>query len=221
MNNITGKSLSLALLATAALAACGGGDSGGGTSAGTVPTQSCAETGVDAKYACQTGATEPLYAYQWALKQATSFFAAFGLVANGATDIHVEDVHTAGIKGQGVNVLVLDDGVDIHNEDLAANVNGAMTHNFDDGSSDPTPADTPANITAAHGTNVAGIIAAAQNGIGVMGIAPRATLGGARYLTAGADVNAAYGGADWSKNAHIINASFGANPAAPIGRLHR
>lgn len=222
---MTGKTLALTLLAAAALAACGGGDSPSSTASnvgsnggngGNIPVSGCAETGVDAKYACQTGSTEPLYAYQWALKQATSFFAAFGLVANGTTDINVEDAHTAGIKGQGVNVLVLDDGVDIHNEDLSANVNASMTHNFDDGSADPTPADIPANINDAHGTNVAGIIAAAQNGKGVMGIAPRATLGGARFLVANQDIPAAYGGADWSKNAHIINASYGANPPTPM-----
>ena len=179
MKDITGKSLALTLFATVALAACGGGDSGsntasngGNTSGNTPPASTCAETGVDAKYACQTGSTEPLYTYQWALKQATSFFAAFGLVANGTTDINVEDAHKAGIKGQGVNVLVLDDGIDVHNEDLFANANSDMTHNFDDGLNDPTPADNPANINDAHGTNVAGIIAAAQNGKGVMGIAP-------------------------------------------------
>lgn len=219
---MTGKTLVLTLLAAAALTACGGGDSSSNTASnagntgGNTPVSGCAETGVDAKYACQTGSTEPLYAYQWALKQATSFFAAFGLVANGTTDINVEEAHTAGIKGQGVNVLVLDDGVDIRNEDLAANVNTSMTYNFDNQSTDPTPADVPANIDDAHGTNVAGIIAAAQNGKGVMGIAPRATLGGARYLVANQDINAAYGGADWSKNAHIINASYGGNPSTPV-----
>ncbi|WP_316665284.1 S8 family serine peptidase [Ralstonia psammae] len=228
MKDITGKTLALTLFATLALAACGGGDSGsttasnagntgGNTGGNTPPASTCAETGVDAKYACQTGSTEPLYAYQWALKQATSFFAAFGLVANGTTDIDVEDAHKAGIKGQGVNVLVLDDGIDVHNEDLFANANSNMTHNFDDGSNDPTPEDIPANINDAHGTNVAGIIAAAQNGKGVMGIAPRATLGGARYIgAANPDTTAAYGGADWSKNGHIINASYGANPPSPL-----
>lgn len=224
MKDITGKTLALTLFATVALAACGGADSGsntasngGNTGGNTPPASTCAETGVDAKYACQTGSTEPLYAYQWALKQATSFFAAFGLVANGTTDIDVEDAHKAGIKGQGVNVLVLDDGIDVHNEDLFANANSDMTHNFDDGSNDPTPADIPANIKDAHGTNVAGIIAAAQNGKGVIGIAPRATLGGARFIgAANPDTTAAYGGADWSKNGHIINASYGANPQAPL-----
>lgn len=225
MKDITGKTLALTLFATVALAACGGGDSGnstannGGNNNGgnTPPASTCAETGVDAKYACQTGSTEPLYAYQWALKQATSFFAAFGLVANGTTDINVEDAHRAGIKGQGVNVLVLDDGIDVHNEDLYANANSDMTYNFDDHSSDPTPADIPANVGAAHGTNVAGIITAAQNGKGVMGIAPRATLGGARFLIAPLpDTTVAYGGANWSKNAHLINASYGDNPTAPF-----
>lgn len=217
MKHTTGKALPLTLLAAVALAACGGGGSDSGNTNANVDTRStCAEAGVDAKYACQTGATEPLYPYQWALKQATSFFAAFTGVANGSTDINVEPVHTAGIKGQGVNVLVLDDGIDVNNEDLVSNVNRSMTYNFDDGSNDPTPANTSDNIEAAHGTNVAGIIAAAQNGKGVMGIAPRVTLGGARYLVENPDEVQAYGGAAWSKNAAIINASYGANPPAPL-----
>ncbi|MGC3030383.1 S8 family peptidase [Burkholderia sp. DN3021] len=227
---MTRKMLILTLLAAAALSACGGvdapstdastgsgsgGSGSGGGGGGTTPS-GCAETGIDPKYACQTGSTEALYTYQWALKQATSFFAAFGLVANGTTDINVESVHAAGIKGQGVNVLVLDDGLEVRHEDLAPNVNASMTYNFYDGSTDPTPPDTAANIDTAHGTNVAGIIAAAQNGKGVMGIAPRVTLGGARYTgAANADNNEAYGGADWSKGAHVINASYGANPLAP------
>ncbi|MCZ2497632.1 S8 family serine peptidase [Xylophilus sp. Kf1] len=129
----------------------------------------------------------------------------------GGSDLNVEVAHTAGIKGQGVKVLVLDDGVDIANEDLAANVDPTMTYNFETGTTDPTPS----AVGDAHGTNAAGIIAAAQNGKGVMGIAPRVTLGGARFLTDKADTLQAYGGASWSKNADIINASFGANPAEP------
>lgn len=174
--------ISLTLLAAAALAACGGDNpenaaANAQTPAAPTPTpvppaSACAETGVDAKFACQTGATEPLYIYQWALRQATSYFKSFSGIADGVTDLNVEDVHAAGIKGQGVNVLVLDDGVDIGNEDLAANVNRLMTYNFDDGTNNPTPANIPENIKEAHGTHVAGIISAAQNGKGVIGIAP-------------------------------------------------
>ena len=185
------------------LVSCGG-DSGSSS------TSSCAETG---PYACQTGATEPLYTYQWALNAAQSFFASYTLVSDGTTDLNVEAVHKQGIKGQGVNVLVLDDGVEINHEDLKDNVNPSMTWNFQNNNTDPTPT----AIDDAHGTNVAGIIAAVQNGIGVMGIAPRVTLGAAgdaRKVNT-AQEYAAFGGAPWSINAHIINFSLGGNPKVP------
>ena len=177
-------------------------------------TSSCSESG---PYACQTGATEPLYTYQWALNAAQSFFAGYRLVADGFTDLNVEAVHKQGIKGQGINVMVLDSGIEINHIDLKANINPAMTWNFETGTSDPMP---PSSDTdGAHGTNVAGMIAAAQNGIGVMGVAPRATLGGARYIdgyarTANQEVEA-YGGAGWSKDTDVFNASFGSAPPLP------
>jgi len=187
------------------LVSCGG-DSGSSS------TSSCAETGL---YACQTGATEPLYTYQWALNAAQSFFASYTPVSDGTTDLNVDTVHKQGIKGQGVNVLVLDDGVEINHEDLKDNVNPSMTWNFQNNNTDPTPS----NPQDAHGTNVAGIIAAVQNGIGVMGVAPRVTLGAAgkmdKELNA-AQQYAAFGGAPWSINAHIINYSLGDNPKKPV-----
>ena len=177
---------------------------------GSSDTASCSETG---PYACQTGATEPLYTYQWALKSTTSFFTSYTGVSDGTTDLNVEAVHAQGIKGQGVNVLVLDDGVDINHEDLKANVNTSMTWNFQNNNTDPTPT----AINDAHGTNAAGIIAAAQNGIGVMGIAPRVTLGAAGDMLS---VNAleyilSFGGAPWSVNAHVINYSMSASSSVP------
>ena len=187
------------------LVSCGG-DSGSSS------TSSCAETG---PYACQTGATEPLYTYQWALNAAQSFFASYTLVSDGTTDLNVDAVHKQGIKGQGVNVLVLDNGVEINHEDLKDNVNPSMTWNFQNNNSDPTPSGSSPD---AHGTNAAGIIAAVQNGIGVMGIAPRVTLGAAgdaRILNT-AQEYAAFGGAPWSINAHVINFSIGRNPIPPL-----
>jgi subtilisin family serine protease len=186
------------------LSACGGSNS---------TTSSCAETG---PYACQTGATEPLYTYQWALNAAQSYFAGFSEVADGSTDLNVEAVHRQGIKGQGVNVMVLDDGLDINHIDLKANVDPSMTWNFQTNTTDPTPT----GIDEAHGTSVAGMIAAAQNGIGVMGIAPRVTLGGAKFFgfTNGATANQveAYGGAIWSKNTDVFNASYAISPLIPL-----
>ena len=187
------------------LVSCGG-DSGSSS------TSSCSETG---PYACQTGATEPLYTYQWALNAAQSFFASYTLVSDGTTDLNVDAVHKQGIKGQGVNVLVLDNGVEINHEDLKDNVNPSMTWNFQNNNSDPTPSGSSPD---AHGTNAAGIIAAVQNGIGVMGIAPRVTLGAAgdaRILNTAQEYTA-FGGAPWSINAHIINYSIGRNPRDPL-----
>jgi subtilisin family serine protease len=195
--------LALVIFTATLISACGGSDSS---------TSSCAETG---PYACQTGASEPLYTYQWALNAAQSYFAGFPQVADGTTDLNVEAVHRQGIKGQGVNVMVLDDGLEINHIDLKANINPSMTWNFQTNTSDPTPS----NPNDAHGTNVAGMIAAAQNGIGVMGIAPRVTLGGARYigLTDGVIPNTveAYGGALWSKNTDVFNASYSTSPLKP------
>ncbi len=195
----------LLALSAAGLVACGG--SGGGQAAA-----DCPEGG---DYACRTGESEPLYPLQWALNYARSFFAshadagAFG----GGLDLNVEPVHREGIKGQGVNVLVVDTGVDLEHEDLRANADYGMSWNFARQAKDPSPL-----LTAdrdAHGTNVAGMIAAAQNGKGVMGLAPLARVGGATLILQEEDVQSAenyldsYGGAAWSSKAHVINASFG------------
>lgn len=201
----------------------------------------------------QTGSSEPLYQYQWALSKAASFFASLtgiNFSASDGLDLNVESVHSGQfaqsegrqIKGAGVRVLVLDDGVDVRNEDLLPNVDATMLRNFeflaDDttnsefgvlregdagplrAADDPTPITTKGgetvNVEASHGTNVAGIILAAQNGKGVMGIAPLASLGGASFLqTENANTAEAYGGGNWARNADLINASFGSNPDVP------
>jgi subtilisin family serine protease len=199
----------LPVAAACLLVACGGSNT---NTAQVVPVPGCTETGVAAEFACKTGATEPLYTFQWALQYVSSYFKEFTDTFGGGSDLNVETAHQAGIKGQGVNVLVLDDGMDINHEDLKANVDPSMTFNFYNNTTDPTPT----GADDAHGTNAAGIIAAAQNGKGVMGIAPRATLGGAAFVGPDAsDPTKAYGGADWAKKAHVFNASYGNNPTVP------
>ncbi|WP_269497608.1 S8 family serine peptidase [Castellaniella sp. S9] len=201
-----GMGLPLAL----ALAGCDGSS----TQSAGAPQPACPETGL---YACKTGEGEPLYTFQWALNYAASFFRAYPETFGGGLDLNVEPVHRQGIKGQGVNVLVLDSGTDFKNEDLAPNADYGMSWNFVTQTSDPYPIN-PEDPEQSHGTNVAGMIAAAQNGKGVMGIAPRAVLGAANLIEPPvsddpSNIFLAYGGADWSRKAHVINASYGKSDA--------
>lgn len=73
-----------------------------------------------------------------------------------------------GILGSGVKVAILDDGLDCTHPDLAANFAGGydFVHMTPECAYAPGP----------HGTAVAGIIAAAANGSGVVGMAPSARI---------------------------------------------
>lgn len=98
------KYLRMTAIAGVVGALCACGDS-------QISSSDCPETGA---YACMTGAQskEPLYPYQWVLNSANSFFKDFPFVSDGATDLKVEAVHQQGIKGNAVNVLVIDEGLD-------------------------------------------------------------------------------------------------------------
>ncbi|MFN4839417.1 MAG: S8 family serine peptidase, partial [Phycisphaerales bacterium] len=71
-------------------------------------------------------------------------------------------------RGAGVRVAVLDTGLDVGHPDLPAPIIG---RNYD-------PARSASNISdhSGHGTHVAGTILARDNGIGVVGVAPLASL---------------------------------------------
>lgn len=86
----------------------------------------------------------------------------------------------AGCEGAGARVAILDGGIyDIH-PDLAPNLDTACSVSFVPGQ--PFNNDTG---TFWHGTHVAGIVAAADNGFGVLGVAPSATLMGVKVLHSG------------------------------------
>ncbi|MGB6054082.1 MAG: S8 family serine peptidase [Burkholderiaceae bacterium] len=166
--------------------------------------------------------SDPLYEHQWYLKNTgQAAFSSEGGVPG--IDLNVESLFNAGNWGGGVKVLVLDDGLDIRHPDLAPNVDSARLRNFDANAKDPADP-TPTAAGDAHGTAVAGIIAAAaHNDIGGRGIAPLASLGAGNLLACGdwcednqtqATIEA-YGGAPFSADTWVINASYGSDPTAP------
>ncbi|MEQ1533911.1 MAG: S8 family serine peptidase [Sideroxydans sp.] len=125
-------------------------------------------------------ATDPLLAKQWHLLNASQV-SSTGTVAKANEDINVTPAW--GItKGAGVRIAIVDDGLEIAHEDLASNLAPTgQSHDFVTGGSDPT--NDPADLTAGHGTAVAGIVAARDlNGLGGAGVAPRATLVGYNFL---------------------------------------
>ena len=92
-------------------------------------------------------------------------------------------------RGEGVRVVVVDDGIQVAHPDLNANILVAASYNYFTGGVDPSPYYT----NSAHGTAVAGIVAARDfNSIGGRGVAPRTTLAGYNLLeSAQSDTNEA------------------------------
>ena len=82
------------------------------------------------------------------------------------------------INGGSSSILVgdIDTGLDYTHPDLAANVDDAASVNCVSGV--PVPGKLAANDDNGHGTHTAGTIAAALNGIGIVGVAPNVKIAG-------------------------------------------
>lgn len=94
-------------------------------------------------------------------------------------DANVEAVHQngGGCTGKGIKVAIVDSGLEINHEDLAANVVTHGSFNFITQSDDPSP--QPNMNIIDHGTGVAGIVSSrGWNGKGTRGLAPLAKLSG-------------------------------------------
>lgn len=94
----------------------------------------------------------------------------WGLEAIGAPTVHA----TLGNEGAGARVAVLDARVRCDHADFAGRIYGG--YDFVEQTSQVCPPVWDALRYSIHGTAVAGIIAGARNGVGVLGVAPRASL---------------------------------------------
>ena len=97
------------------------------------------------------------------MEYGTSYFSDWGIKQIGA-----DKVHNSGIKGETINVAVLDTGADLDHPDLVSNI--AYSYDFS-GFNDPDASDRDG-----HGTHVAGTIGALLNSNGVVGVAPDVNL---------------------------------------------
>jgi subtilisin family serine protease len=128
--------------------------------------------------------------------------------------IHAPAAWDLGARGTGVRVAIIDGGMNVTHVDLSGSVDLAHSASF-------VPGFTFSQDVAgfSHATHVAGIIAAKDNGIGTIGVAPGATIIAVKALHNGSGSFAAviqgilYASTpigDGGAGANIINMSLGA-----------
>ncbi len=171
------------------------------------------------------GQEDPLLAEQWHLENTgQSAYANTG--GEAGEDLGMSTALAQGPTGTGVQVAVVDTGLEICHPDLSDNVEAGASYNFNTRTNFRTGAMFWANSVELdpfnpgtlgdHGTSVAGIIAAsANNGIGGRGVAPKARLRGYNFLNDIQFSSAHFdslGASDQnpdSTDAHIFNMSYG------------
>ncbi len=115
----------------------------------------------------------PLFSEQWHHLNTTQLGGALWMDSNitPAWDI---------AKGTGITIAIVDDGVQHTHPDLQPNYNPTLAYDFNGNDADPSPVDM---VNDTHGTACAGVAAArGNNGIGVSGAAPYATLTAFRLI---------------------------------------
>jgi len=120
----------------------------------------------------------------------------------GVDRIDADVVQGTGNTGLGIKVAIIDTGIDGTHEDLSV-VGGASFVDYTDQWQDDE----------GHGTHVAGTAAALDNGLGVIGVAPGASLYAVKVLdyTGSGYYSWIVAGIDWaiSNNIDVINMSLG------------
>jgi hypothetical protein len=159
------------------------------------------EVYVERSYPLLGGESEPDFNQQWGLENTGQQSG----TANADIDIRRGwQVAT----GQGVTVALIDSGVDASHPDL----DGQVLPGWDFVDNDPDPSPQGTSGDEAHGTFIAGVIAAAVNDLGMAGVAPDARILNIRACQNGEcltldAVNAIHFAVE--SGAEIINLSFG------------
>ncbi|KAI6217858.1 Peptidase S8 S53 and Proprotein convertase domain containing protein [Aphelenchoides fujianensis] len=119
---------------------------------------------------------DPLYAYQWYLKNTGQSG------GKPRLDLNVEKAWAMGITGKNITTAIMDDGVDYMHPDLKNNFNAEASYDFSSNDPFPYPRFTDDWFNS-HGTRCAGEIAAARdNGVCGVGVAYDSKVAGIRML---------------------------------------
>lgn len=116
------------------------------------------------------GPSDIYFSQQWSL---------INIGQSGGTpgeDVNVMPVWSENIYGNDVLVAVVDDGADLRHPDLIPNVAEGLSHNYNDLTTNPITEHSSCDLASCHGTAVAGVAVGAINGIGMVGVAPKAKL---------------------------------------------
>jgi subtilisin family serine protease len=120
---------------------------------------------------------DPRVGEQWHLKRSGAALAGTDMNVEGAWDY--AGGANAGSRGRGIKIGILDDSFQTAHPDFVGGVDTAIDYDFLANDGDPSPVLTDDN----HGTAVGGVAGArGNNGVGVSGVAPEATLVGLRML---------------------------------------
>jgi subtilisin family serine protease len=179
---------------------------------GTVSGANVTNVAVACKNAFSIGTLlDPLAVQQWHLLNTgqTGYADTAGVAG---MDINADPTYRTAATGSGTIAAVVDTGMEIAHEDLSANVVQGGSWNFNTITTNPT---NTIATTGDHGTSVAGLIAAAKNTVGGIGVAPSAKLKGFNFLSSTqmtAQWLASIGGSTANPNSsdvHVFNQSFG------------
>lgn len=149
---------------------------------------------------------DPLFPKQWHLQDAAEGQETGGLNLRSAWDY---------VTGKGINITIVDDGLEIGHVDLADNsypLDSGYHRNFNEGAEgDPRPSKPDSH----HGTSCAGLAAARGfNQEGLSGVAPEARLMGIRLIAGPATDEAeglAFGWQPAGTVVHVSSNSWGPN----------
>lgn len=178
---------------------------------------------------------DPGQANQWAIENTGAPDQAGGWPGVIGADTAAIDAWTV-TDGAGITVAVIDSGVELSHPDLASQIwtnpgetcgnsidddhNGFVDdcHGWDFGGADGDPNPDRGAAGAEHGTHVAGIVAAAANGVGTVGIAPGATIMPLKVANpaGGISGSAVAAAVDYARanGARVINMSIATAPNA-------